>query len=101
MEIRESEKKREKRGRIWKLFLAFVLLATQIFAGNIRVDAAERPSLDITGLSMSVGQTQRLKVSNAKEVKWSSSKRSVATVSSQGVVRARKAGRTTITARYY
>ena len=50
--------------------------------------------------TISVGFTKKLKVDNTKEkVTWSSSKKSVATVSSKGVVTAKKAGTTTITAK--
>ena len=50
--------------------------------------------------TLSVGFTKKLKVDNTSEsVTWSSSKTSVATVSAKGVVTAKKAGTTTITAK--
>lgn len=84
--------------KYWKLLLALVFVVSQLFTGRLDAYASGTPALDITNLSLSVGQTQRLQVSNADEVTWTSSRRSVATVSSNGLVRARKAGRTTITA---
>ncbi len=91
-------KNNKNKRNFMKLFLVFFLVVSQLFTGHMDAFAASGPALDITNLSMSVGQRQRLTVSNADEVEWSSSRRSVATVSSNGVVRARKAGRTTITA---
>ena len=96
MKNRESRKIRRS---LEKLILAFVLIASQLFAGRIDAHAAGGQStLNITNLSMSVGQTQRLRVSNADEITWSSSRPSVAAVSSGGLIRAKKAGRTTVTA---
>jgi predicted secreted protein len=48
------------------------------------------------------GQTLKLKLKNAKasQVKWSTSKKKVATVSKKGVVKAKKKGKATITAKY-
>lgn len=52
--------------------------------------------------TMRAGQTFKLKLKNAKvkKVKWSSSKKKVATVSKKGRVKALKKGKVTITARY-
>lgn len=61
----------------------------------------EKETLNIsdTSLTITAGQKKTLKVTNASgDVKWSSNKTSVATVSSKGVVTAKKAGTATITA---
>jgi len=51
-------------------------------------------------LSLTVGKTYKLKVKNtSKKVKWSSNKKSVATVTNKGVVRAKKKGTAIITAK--
>ena len=69
-------------------------------AGGVSVQAAgKQKALNITDLSLSVGQSQKLKVLNGKKVRWSSSKKSVASVSKKGVVKAKKTGKTTITAK--
>ena len=54
-----------------------------------------------TKLSMTAGTSRTIKLKGAKasKVKWSSSKKSVATVS-KGKIKARKAGKATITAKY-
>lgn len=57
-------------------------------------------SISNTSATITAGQKKTLKVTDAPgTVKWSSSKKSVATVSSKGVVTAKKAGKTTITAK--
>lgn len=56
-------------------------------------------SISATKATITAGQKKTLKVTDASgTVKWSSSKKSVATVSSKGVVTAKKAGTATITA---
>ncbi len=60
---------------------------------------AVTPKLNITDNVLAVGQSEKLKVSGTKKVAWSSSNKSVATVSKSGKVRAKKAGTATITAK--
>lgn len=63
--------------------------------------AAKQPKLNKTKLTLSVGKTYSLKVQNTKaKVKWSTSKKSVATVSSKGKVTAKKKGTAIITAKF-
>lgn len=74
--------------------MALFLIAGQFGAGGVSVQAAGRQkALNITDLSLSVGQSQKIKVLNVRKVKWSSSKKSVASVSKKGVVKAKKAGK--------
>ena len=59
-----------------------------------------KPSLSQTSLTLVAGRTATLSVSNASgKVKWSSSNKSVAAVTSKGKVRAKKNGKCTITAK--
>lgn len=92
----------EQKRRIRKVtgfILAMVLVVGPFFAGGADVLAASKQTaMNITDLSLSVGQSQKLKVSKGGKVKWSSSKKSVASVSKKGTVKAKKAGKTTITA---
>lgn len=86
--------------KITGLLLALFLIAGQFFVEGASVQAAgKQKALNITDLSLSVGQSQKLKVLNGKKVRWSSSKKTVASVSKKGVVKAKKAGKTTITAK--
>lgn len=85
--------------RFTALLLALLLAAGQFCTGRMDIQAASKTkTLNITDLSLSVGQSQKLKVSGRKKVKWSTSKKSVATVNKEGTVKAKKAGTATITA---
>ena len=62
--------------------------------------AAAKPKLSKTKLTLTVGKTAKLKVKNYKgTVKWSSNKKKTATVSKKGVVTAKKKGNAIITAK--
>lgn len=68
-------------GEVWAgeetgLLLALFLIAGQFFVEGASVQAAgKQKALNITDLSLSVGQSQKLKVLNGKKVRWSSSKK--------------------------
>lgn len=73
---------------------AFCLLGTtvQAKAATIKLNTKEK--------TLVIGETYKLKVRNtAKTVKWSSTNPKVASVSKKGLVTAKKAGTTTITAK--
>ena len=58
------------------------------------------PELSSKDFTLEEGKTKTLKVNGtSSKVKWSSSKKSVATVSNEGVVKAKKAGKAVITAK--
>ena len=63
---------------------------------------AKKIKLNKTSFSLTVGKSTTLKLSNAtaSKVKWSTSNKKIATVSSKGVVKGKKAGKVTITATY-
>ena len=62
--------------------------------------ASKKPALSKKKATLSVGQRTKLVLKNNKQtVKWSSSNKKVATVSSSGVVQGKKAGKATITAK--
>lgn len=67
-----------------------------------KVEAAtKKVKLSTTRTYLIKGKTKKLKLTNAKgKIKWTSNKKSIATVSSKGVVRGRKAGTAIITAKY-
>lgn len=85
--------------KVTGMLIALLLAVAQLCTAVPEVQAAAK-TLNITDLSLSVGQSQKLKVSGVKQVKWSSSKKSVATVSKNGTVKAKKAGTATITATF-
>lgn len=62
--------------------------------------AAAKPKLSKSKLTLSVGKTAKLKVKNYKgTVKWSSNKKKTATVNKKGVVTAKRKGNAIITAK--
>ena len=84
-------KKSKKLLAIFTIMLLIVCMAVPVSAaGKINKKKA----------TLKVGQTLQLKVTGTKgKVKWTSSKKSVATVSSKGRVKAKKKGSATITAK--
>ena len=79
--------------------LMAVLLLLCLWHGSGSMAKAASPSLSKKELSLQVGKSTVLKVSNGKgKTMWKSSKKSVATVSSKGRVKAKKAGTAVITA---
>lgn len=86
-----------------KVFIVslLVMIWAICISSAVEVEAASKKmSLSKTSLTLYVGRTKTLKVKNAKgTVRWSSSKKKVATVSSKGKVTAKKKGKTTITAK--
>lgn len=92
---RKAVRAQQKR-RIWRtaLFLTVLLLAMPVQA------KAAKPKLNKTSVTLLKGSTVTLKMKRTKQkVRWSSSKKSVATVNKKGVVTARKKGTAVITAK--
>lgn len=88
--------------KITGIILALLLVAGQFLAGSKGTQAAgTKISLNITKITLSVGQSRKLNVINAngRNIKWASSKKSVASVNKNGLVKAKKAGKAVITAR--
>lgn len=91
----KDEKKNSKRiAKVLTIALAASLAGTG--AGG---EAAPKPKLSKTKLTLEVGKKAKLKVKNwKKKVSWASSKKAVAAVK-KGVVSAKKKGKTVITAK--
>lgn len=67
---------------------------------NIKMAEAATVKLNKKEITINVGETYQLKISGTKsKVKWSSSKKSIASVSSMGLVNGKKAGSIIITAK--
>lgn len=79
--------------------LCAVLLAG-IACPDGSVSQAAKVKLNKSSVSLKIGETVKLKVKNyKKKVKWASSNKKVAKVTAKGVVKAKAAGKTTITAK--
>lgn len=90
-----------KMRKLWILLLAVAMVITGIqSAPTAQVSAAKKKmKLSKKKLTLQVGKKKQLKVKNKKgKVKWTTSKKKVATVSKKGLVKAKKAGKATITA---
>lgn len=92
--------------KICKQTFAWVLALMMIFSvfPATQVNAATKPKLSKTKITMTVGQSKKLKVKGiskkrTKRIKWKSSKKKVVTVTKTGKIKARKAGKATITAK--
>lgn len=82
------------------LILVFTLVLSISMIPTINVSAAKKVKLNKTKATIYVGKTVTLKLkNNKKKVKWSSSNKKVATVSSKGKVKAKRVGKVTITAK--
>ena len=96
---------KENRRNVWKRLSAGLLViamaVTLAFGGwSGEAKAAVKPKLSKTSAAMYPGQSTKLKVKNTSaKVKWSSSNKKIAKVSSKGTVKAVKLGKCTITAK--
>lgn len=101
----------EIRMKQWKRWLccllAALLLGTVAPAAGMEVnglpamaEAAAKPKLNKSSLTLTVGKTYTLKLANAKSVTWKSNDKKIAKISSKGKVTAVKAGTTKVYAVY-
>ena len=80
------------------LATTFALVFSSLYCPESQ--AAAKPKLSKSKLTLTVGKTAKLKVKNYKgTVKWSSNKKKTATVNKKGVVTAKRKGTAVITAK--
>ena len=95
--------KRRKCMQVMAFLFAVVLMFVQIMSVNTYGFAKTgKRSLNVKNMVLTAGKSKQLKVSGLKagKVKWSTSKKSVASVDKKGKVTARKAGKAVITAKF-
>lgn len=94
--------KQKKWMKLLAVMFTIIFALGQMAGDGWNVSAAKRKSLNVKNVTLSVGMSKQLKVSGVKtgKVRWSSSKRSVASVSKKGKVKAKKPGKATITAKF-
>lgn len=89
--------------KTWKKHLAILFAASMIITAlptNVQAASKSKIKLSKSKLTLYVGNTKTLKLKGTKKKpKWSSSKKSVATVTKKGKVKAKKKGSTIITAK--
>ena len=91
-----------KMKRILTIVLTLALIVTMMPMNLTNVNAKSTKRLSSKKIVLQVGKTKKLKVKNKPagvKVVWKSSKKKVATVSKKGKVKAKKPGKTTITAK--
>lgn len=93
----------EQKSHVWykRLIMGFLVFALCISfgIGAIQTNATRTVKLNKTKVSLRVGKTVKLKVCGTnKKVRWTSKKKSVATVTATGKVRAKKVGAAQIVA---
>lgn len=79
--------------------LSSTLIVSSMITNQCDVNAASKVKINKTKATINVGETVQLKVNGAKNVKWVTSNKKVATVSSKGKVKGVKKGTATITAK--
>ena len=84
--------------KVLSVFLVFIMLVSSVLCMAPGEAQAAAIQISAKQVLMSRGQSYTLKLKNAKKVKWSSSKKTVATVKN-GKVKVKKQGKTTITAK--
>ena len=83
------------------ILLCLSMILTLFVSSEQSMAKKVKPKLNKKKVTLYVGKSVRLKVKGTKKkVKWKSSSKKVATVSSKGKVKARKAGKTRITAKF-
>ena len=84
--------------KLLSIVWVFLMAMGAVLSMNHTDVKAASPQLSANQVLMRKGQTYTLKLKNAKKVKWSSSKKAVATVK-KGKITAKEPGKTTITAK--
>lgn len=82
--------------------IAVLMALVLLLSSCLQTDsfAAKKVKLNKTKITMKVGDTFKLKLkNNKKKIKWSSSKKKIVSVSKKGVLKAKKIGKSTITAK--
>lgn len=87
---------------IYVLLTAIILMSVSVIIpiqGTIAIASAASVTISNKSVSLEVGQTKSLKISGtSRKVTWSTSKKSVASISSSGKITAKAVGAATITA---
>lgn len=94
------------KSNVMRKILSFVLASALVVSAGgfstVQASAAKAPKLSAKSLTLTVGQSKKLKVKNlpAKaKITWTSSKKAIVSVNKSGKVTARKAGSAKITAK--
>ncbi len=85
--------------KLKKLLIFILTFALSLSSAPTQINAVQKTKISKSRLTLYVGNTTKLKIkNNSKKVRWSSSNTSVATVTQEGRISAKKRGNCTITA---
>ena len=98
--LRRQANMKKNLKKIFSIFLAVVLLLSSTISFNTESVNAATPKLNKTKITLAVGKSTNLKVSGINnKVKWSTSDRTIVTVSEKGKVTGKNVGTAIITAK--
>ena len=99
----EQRKNKIMQNNLILLFAILILVICQMSVTPLSASASPRNKINLTKLVLTVGESWQLSISglDASKVKWSSSKKAVATVNKKGTVTAKIEGSTVISARFF
>ena len=97
------EKAKKSQAAKWLAALLIAAMIGTLCAPAEQGNAAKKPRLSKKSVTLTIGQSRKLKVKNVSKttkITWKSKNKKIATVSKTGKIKAKKKGKTYITSRF-